>query len=73
VGVVLNDSDNKHPIRGTATVVVTLKPPARAALARGEALTPFLVDRNEKAASKRAIPVRAADVFFSVGEVDHER
>jgi polyphenol oxidase len=73
VGVVLNDPDNKHPIRGTVNVIVTLKPPVRAALARGEALTPLLVDRDEKAGSKRAIPVSAADVIFSVGEPDHEK
>jgi polyphenol oxidase len=73
VGVVLNDPENQHPIRGVVNVVATLNRSVRAALVRGEALTPFLVDRNEKAGNKRVVPVRAADVFFTVGEVDHEQ
>jgi len=71
VGVVLNDPENKHQMPAAVNVIATVRPAVRALLARGEAFTPFLVDRNEKAGSKRPIPVRAADVFFTVGEVDH--
>jgi polyphenol oxidase len=73
VGVVLNDPDNKHPIRGVVNAILSLNPTVRASLARGDALQPYLVDRNEKAAQKRPIPVRAADIFFSVGQMDREK
>lgn len=73
VGVVLNDPENKHPIRGTKNVILTVTPRVRAALARGDALQPFLVDRNDKSRDKRLIALRAADVAFSVGEMDRER
>ena len=71
VGFVLHDRANKHPSRGTRNVIASVRPALRAALARGDALQPFLVERG--APNKRALPVRAADVAFSVGEMDQEK
>jgi len=73
VGIVLNDRENKHPVRGTANVIASVRPQLRARLMRGDTLQPYFVERSQRPASRSALPVRAADVFFSVGEMDRER
>ena len=73
VPVVLNSPRNTPPTRGTRNVNVTLRPAVRAALAQGASLQLFLVDANERAASKRVILVRAESVSLSQGEADEEK
>jgi polyphenol oxidase len=73
IAVVLNDPQNKNPTRGTRNVSLTLTPSVRAALAQGGALQLFLVDRDDRSAAKRVIPVRAADVIVARGDMDTER
>ena len=70
VGVVLIDPEHKHTTGGTTNVIVTVNAAMRATLRPGTTFTPFLVDRNDKSGNKRVLPARAADVFFSVGEVE---
>lgn len=73
VGVVLNDPANRHPIKGSLNVVLSVGPEVRATLARGEAIQPYLVGLAGKERQKRVIPLRAADVLVSVGEMDQEK
>lgn len=73
VGFVLSDRANSHVSRGTINTIFTVSPSARSALARGDSLQPYLVDRNEKPGSKRPFALRAENVLLSVGEMDQER
>jgi polyphenol oxidase len=67
VGVVLNDPDNKHPIRGARNVVLSVSRDVRAMLASGEAIQPWVAGDGGREAPKQVFPLRAADVLVAVG------
>jgi polyphenol oxidase len=74
VSVVLNDPDNKHPIRGTQNTVLSVSREVRATLARGEAIQPWVAGGGGgKEAPKRVFPLRAADVLVAVGATEREQ
>jgi hypothetical protein len=73
VGIVLNDPDNRHPVRGTQNVVLSVGQEVRATLARGEAIQPWVISGGDQKTPKRAFPLRAADVQVAVGTTEREQ
>jgi hypothetical protein len=73
VGVVLNDPANRHPIRGTRNVVLSVRQEVRATLARGEAIQPWVTGGGDQKTAKQVFPLRAADVLVSVGTAEQEK
>lgn len=73
VAVVLPDRTQQHRHIGRRNAIISVGPQLRRTLAGGGRLQPFLVDRDVRAAAKKAIALRANDVRLSVGEMDKER
>ena len=67
VAVVLNDPENKHPIRGTRRVILDVSQRAQQLFNRQGRVALFLVERGVPASARRVIPVRARDVFLTSG------